>query len=259
MWFYDKILFYIKLLSSKEKELYLFLYQLLGFCPHNLQLYKQAFCHRSHAKKHPDEKNLDNERLEFLGDAILNAVVSDMLYKKFSKGKEGFLSNTRSKIVQRESLNRLADETGLIKQLKYSCPAHSHNCYMGGNAVEALIGAVYLDRGYTCCRSFIEQRLIKPHINVNSLARKVINFKSKLLEWCQKNKIEINYELISSKRDSEGCEIFCSSVIIGGIEREQGKGYTKKESQQEASRKILIKINNSEEFRNSLLSSAIQK
>ena len=237
----------------------MFLYQLLGFCPHNLQLYKQAFCHRSHAKKHPDEKNLDNERLEFLGDAILNAVVSDMLYKKFSKGKEGFLSNTRSKIVQRESLNRLADETGLIKQLKYSCPAHSHNCYMGGNAVEALIGAVYLDRGYSCCRSFIEQRLIKPHINVNSLARKVINFKSKLLEWCQKNKIEINYELISSKRDSEGCEIFCSSVIIGGIEREQGKGYTKKDSQQEASRKILIKINNSEEFRNSLLSSAIQK
>lgn len=130
---------------------------------------------------------------------------------------------------------------------------------MGGNAVEALIGAVYLDRGYSCCHSFIEQRLIKPHINVNSLARKVINFKSKLLEWCQKNKIEINYELISSKRDSEGCEIFCSSVIIGGIEREQGKGYTKKESQQEASRKILIKINNSEEFRNSLLSSAIQK
>ena len=106
MWFYDKILFYIKLLFVKEKELYSFLYRFLGFCPGNMRLYRQALCHRSEAANSTEGRSFNNERLEFLGDAVLNAVIADMLYREFRRGREGFLTNTRSKIVQRETLNR---------------------------------------------------------------------------------------------------------------------------------------------------------
>ena len=134
MWFYDKILFYIKLLFEKEKELYSFLYRFLGFCPGNMRLYRQALCHRSEAANSTEGRSFNNERLEFLGDAVLNAVIADMLYREFRRGREGFLTNTRSKIVQRETLNRIADESGLAGHVKFSRPAHVHNCFMGGNA-----------------------------------------------------------------------------------------------------------------------------
>ena len=166
--------------------------------------------------------------LEFLGDAVLNAVIADMLYREFRRGREGFLTNTRSKIVQRETLNRIADESGLAGHVKFSRPAHVHNCFMGGNALEAVIGAVYLDRGYGCCRRFIEQKIVKSYIDIYSLSKKVINFKSKLLEWCQKNRLDLTYALISTSYDSDGCTVFHSSVAVGGIDAGKGKGYTKK-------------------------------
>ena len=258
MWFYDKILFYIKLLFVKEKELYSFLYRFLGFCPGNMRLYRQALCHRSEAANSTEGRSFNNERLEFLGDAVLNAVIADMLYREFRRGREGFLTNTRSKIVQRETLNRIADESGLAGHVKFSRPAHVHNCFMGGNALEAVIGAVYLDRGYGCCRRFVEEKIVNSYIDICSLSRKVINFKSKLLEWCQKHKLELVYELVSTSTDSEGCTVFHSSVAVGGIEAGKGKGYTKKESQQEAAREALSRIGRSETFREKLLAMAAE-
>ena len=233
MWFYDKILFYIKLLFVKEKELYSFLYRFLGFCPGNMRLYRQALCHRSEAANSTEGRSFNNERLEFLGDAVLNAVIADMLYREFRRGREGFLTNTRSKIVQRETLNRIADESGLA-------------------------GAVYLDRGYGCCRRFIEQKIVKSYIDIYSLSKKVINFKSKLLEWCQKNRLDLTYALISTSYDSDGCTVFHSSVAVGGIDAGKGKGYTKKESQQEAAREALSRIGSSEAFREKLLATAAE-
>ena len=129
---------------------------------------------------------------------------------------------------------------------------------MGGNALEAVIGAVYLDRGYGCCRRFIEQKIVKSYIDIYSLSKKVINFKSKLLEWCQKNRLDLTYALISTSYDSDGCTVFHSSVAVGGIDAGKGKGYTKKESQQEAAREALSRIGSSEAFREKLLATAAE-
>ena len=188
---------------------------------------------------------LNNERLEFLGDAILDAVVADIVYKKFEGKREGFLTNTRSKIVQRETLNRLATEIGLDKLIKYSARQSSHNSYMCGNAFEALVGAIYLDRGYRACKYFMEHRIIGPYIDLEKISRKEVNFKSKLIEWSQKNRVEIVFELITQSHDQCFSPTFESEVLIEGIPAGRGSGYSKKESQQRAAHEAMGKIKNS--------------
>ena len=138
----------VRLLFRKDKESYLCFYRMLGFYPRNIRIYEQALLHKSSSVKSDKGRLLNNERLEFLGDAILDAVVGDIVYQKFDGKREGFLTNTRSKIVSRESLNRLAEQIGLLKLIKFNTRQAAHNSYMGGNAFEALVGAIYLDRGY---------------------------------------------------------------------------------------------------------------
>ena len=179
----------IRLLFRKDKESYLCFYRMLGFYPRNIEIYQQALLHRSSSIKEKG-RLLNNERLEFLGDAILDAIVADIVYKHFEGKREGFLTNTRSKIVQRETLNRVAVEIGLNKLIKYATKQSSHNSYMCGNAFEALIGAIYLDRGYRVCKKFMEERIIDRYLNLEKISRKEVNFKSKLIEWSQKNKFE---------------------------------------------------------------------
>ena len=137
----------IRLFFRKDKEPYLCFYRMLGFYPRNIEIYQQALLHKSSSVKEKG-RLLNNERLEFLGDAILDAVVADIVYKKFEGKREGFLTNTRSKIVQRETLNQVAVQIGLDKLIKFTTRQSSHNSYMSGNAFEALVGAIYLDRGY---------------------------------------------------------------------------------------------------------------
>ena len=187
----------IRLLFRKDKESYFRFYKMLGFYPRNISIYEQALLHKSSSIKSEQGRLLNNERLEFLGDAILDAVVADIVYKKFEGKREGFLTNTRSKIVQRETLNRLAIEIGLDKLIKYSARQSSHNSYMCGNAFEALVGAIYLDRGYRACKHFMEHRIIGPYINLEKISRKEVNFKSKLIEWSQKNRVELTFEPVS--------------------------------------------------------------
>ena len=170
-----------------NKEPYSSLYKILGFYPDNIHLYEQAFLHKSSSVESGDGRWLNNERLEFLGDAVLDAVVADIVYKHFQNKREGFLTNTRSKIVQRETMNRVAVELGLDKMVVYSAKLSSHNNHMYGNALEALIGAIYLDQGYEVCYNFIQNVLIKKHVNLETIARKEVNFKSSLIEWSQKN------------------------------------------------------------------------
>ena len=184
----------IRLLFRKNRESYLCFYRILGFYPRNIEIYEQALLHKSSSVKSDKGRLLNNERLEFLGDAILDAVVADIVYKEFEGKKEGFLTNTRSKIVQRDTLNKLAVEIGLDKLIKSSTRSSSHNSYMCGNAFEAFIGAIYIDRGYEACKVFMEEKIIKPYIDLDKVARKEVNFKSKLIEWSQKNKISISYE-----------------------------------------------------------------
>lgn len=232
----------IRLLFRKDKEPYLCFYKMLGFYPRNIEIYQQALLHKSSSIKAGKGRLLNNERLEFLGDAILDAIVADIVYKKFEGKREGFLTNTRSKIVQRETLNRVAVEIGLDKLIKYTTRQSSHNSYMCGNAFEALIGAIYLDRGYRACKKFMEERIINQYLNLEKISRKEVNFKSKLIEWSQKNKFCVEFNLIGQSLDSDQNPTFETQITVENIPAGTGKGYSKKESQQEAAHATLTKI-----------------
>ncbi len=244
---FSNILDKIRLLFRKDKESYLCFYKMLGFYPRNIEIYQQALLHKSSSVK-AKGRLLNNERLEFLGDAILDAVVADIVYKRFEGKREGFLTNTRSKIVQRETLNRIAVQIGLDKLIKYTTRQSSHNSYMCGNAFEALVGAIYLDRGYETCKFFMEERIIKPYLNLDKLSRKEINFKSKLIEWGQKNRFLIEFNLLEQSVDEQQNPVFETQVMVENIPAGQGRGYSKKESQQEAAHETLNKIKNDPQF-----------
>ncbi|WP_300227597.1 ribonuclease III [uncultured Bacteroides sp.] len=231
----------IRLFFRKEKEPYFRFYKILGFYPHNIEIYQQALLHKSSSVK-TQGRLVNNERLEFLGDAILDAVVADIVYKKFEGKREGFLTNTRSKIVQRETLNNIAIKIGLDKLIKYSSKQSSHNSYMSGNAFEALVGAIYLDRGYKACMKFMEERIIGQYINLDKISRKEVNFKSKLIEWSQKNKFEIEFRLIGQSLDESQNPVFETQILVENIAGGSGKGYSKKESQQEAAHTTMTMI-----------------
>ena len=239
----------IRLLFRKDKESYFCFYKILGFYPRNIQLYQQALLHKSTSIRSEKGRPLNNERLEFLGDAILDAIVGDIVYKHFEGRREGFLTNTRSKIVQRETLNKLAVEIGLDKLVKYSTRSSSHNSYMYGNAFEAFIGAIYLDQGYERCKRFMEEKIFKNYIDLDKMSRKEVNFKSKLIEWSQKSKDEVSFELIEQFLDEDYNPMFHTEIRIEGISAGKGTGYSKKESQQNAAQAALKKIKNDASFK----------
>ena len=238
----------IRLPFRKEKELYLSLHQIIGVYPHNISYYKLALMHKSVARRNEKGRPVNNERLEFLGDAILDAIVGDIVYQHFPGKREGFLTNTRSKIVQRETLNKLAQEMGINQLILSSGHSYSHNSYLGGNAFEALVGALYLDRGYNACMKFMEQRILSQLINIDKVAYKEMNFKSKLIEWSQKNRVKLEYKLLEQKKDEHGSPVFRFQVLIEGLEGGIGSGFSKKESQQLASKLTLQRLRREPQF-----------
>src|SRR5574344_1253649 len=238
----------IKLPFRKEKELYSSLYSIIGFYPHDIQLYKLALMHKSIAKRNEKGKPINNERLEFLGDAILDAIVGDIVYRHFEGKREGFLTNTRSKIVQRDTLNKLAQEMGIVRLIMSSGHSSSHNSYMGGNAFEALVGAIYLDRGYDACMHFMQNRILAQLINIDKVAYKEVNFKSKLIEWSQKNRVNVEFKMLEQTKDENGSPVFNYQVVIEGRDGSEGKGFSKKESQQLASKLTLDRLRKEPQF-----------
>lgn len=238
----------IRLLFRKDKESYLCFYRLTGFYPGNIEVYRQALLHKSSSVRNEKGYLMNNECLEFLGDAILDAVVADIVYRHFEGKREGFLTNTRSKIVQREMLNHIAVQIGLDKLVKYTTRLSSHNSYMGGNAFEALIGAIYLDHGYGACKKFMEERIIGHYLDLDKLSRKEVNFKSKLIEWGQKNRFRIVFNLVNQSVDDELNPVFNTQVLVEDIPAGSGTGYSKKESQQEAAHEALRKIKTDPQF-----------
>lgn len=234
----------IRLPFRNDRQLYRSFYNILGFYPRNIELYKQALTHRSVNHKNSEGKKYNNERLEYLGDAILGAVVGDILYRHFPGKKEGFLTNVRSRVVQRETLGRLADDMGLTELIQSNLMGKTHNSYMAGNAFEALIGAVYLDRGYEFCVKFVNERILGKYINLEKIASKESNFKSRFLELCQKYRFEATFELLKETREEETLSpLFLSRITILGIECGRGKGYSKKESHQMAAKEALARLN----------------
>ena len=238
----------IKLSFRKDKELYLSLYEILGFYPHDISYYKLALMHKSIMRRNAKGKPVNNERLEFLGDAALDAVVGDIVYQHFPGKREGFLTNTRSKLVQRDTLNKLAQEMGINQLILSNGHSSSHNSYMGGNAFEALVGAVYLDRGYNACMYFMQKRILAQMINIDKVAYKEVNFKSKLIEWSQKNRVNLEFVLLDQQKDNNGSPVFTYQVEIEGVKGCVGKGYSKKESQQVASKDTLDQLRKKPQF-----------
>ena len=251
----------IRLLKHRGKEPYLSIYKMIGFYPDNIRYYKQAFLHKSSSMNVESEEGMDrnNERLEFLGDAVLSAIVADIVYEHFRGKSEGFLTNTRSKIVSRESMNWMAKELGIDHLLRYSINHpfnESHNSNMLGNALEALIGAIYLDQGFKACYKFINDVLIKKYIDIDKLSEKEVNFKSNLIEWAQKNKLEISFDVIESFMDEQGNPVFQTAVTLAGTAEKIGIGigYSKKESQQHAAQMAMKKIRTDRAFQQYIIS-----
>ena len=238
----------IKLPFRKEKELFSSLYEILGFYPRNIEYYKMALMHKSIRKRTDKGKPLNNERLEFLGDAILDAAVGYIVYRHYEGKREGFLTNTRSKLVSRETLGKLATEMRLSNLLISAGHSTSHNSYVEGNAFEALVGAIYLDRGYEACLWFFENQVLGKFIDIDKVAFKEVNFKSKLLEWSQKNRVRLEYKLTKQKKDENGSPVFTYMVLIEGVNGECGSGYSKKEAQQKASKDTLQRLKREPQF-----------
>ena len=243
----------IRLFFQPKKESYFALKQILGFSPRHVEYYRVALLHKSSARNGFKGAFENNERLEFLGDAILDAVIAEIVFKHFPEEDEGFLTNTRSKIVKRESLDRIAYELGLNRLITSSTRHHSPNSHILGNALEAFIGAVYLDQGYDKTKEFIERKIIKPYINIDNVAGEEVNFKSKLLEWCQKYKVELAYRISEKSGENSRNSTFESLVLLNGIVAGSGTGHSKKDSQQQASKSAVEKLHSDKTFRQEVL------
>ena len=250
----QNILRKIRLLSNARKEPYFLFSKVLGFYPDKIDYYQLAVRHKSVSILTDDGHNLSNERLEFLGDAVLNSVVTDILYHRYENQREGFLTNTRSKIVKRDSLNILAVEIGLDKLVKVTKYVNTHtNNNIYGNALEALMGAIYLDYGYRKCKKFVEQRLIRTFIDLDRVAENEVNFKSKLIEWCQKNRLEPQFILMEELLSKENKHVFQTRLIINDKIICEASGASKKESQQLVSKIACEQIRDNPGFLTELL------
>lgn len=231
----------IRLFPFRGRKPYFLLYKTLGFHPGNSNLYWQALRHKSIVGENKSNQLESNERLEFLGDAILNAVITDILFEKYQTEREGFLTDLRSNIVKREQLNLLAIKIGLPQIIVFNKHVMqqkaSANIY--GNALEALIGAIYIDKGYIKTRSYILSELVNKHIDIESLALNNLNYKSKLIEWGQKNQLTIRFELVEQTLHNNNYS-FCSEVYINNQKIALGNGKTKRESQQDAAKQAWI-------------------
>ena len=225
---------------SKDKDLAKKLRSVLGYTPRRLSLYKLAFYHKS-MNDAKTQNNQHNERLEYLGDALLSTIVAEYLFKKYPNRDEGFLTKMRSKIVKRTTLNQLANEMGLdIILSAYSQGRMSKS--MMGNAFEALVGAIYLEKGFKNTRDYIINEVLLKHLDIHELESMDDNFKSQLLEWGQKNSINVDYRLVSKYKQDKR-DRFKVAVIVGGDEVANADDFNKKSAEQMASSLALKKLN----------------
>ncbi|TAH01190.1 MAG: ribonuclease III [Sphingobacteriales bacterium] len=228
-----------KLHLSPERKYVKALKNILGFVPGNLSLYRLAFRHKSRSVTIKKGTKSSNERLEFLGDAILGAVIAEILFKMYPYKEEGFLTEMRSKIVSRVSLNQLAKKLGFDSLIEFdnkTINITAKHSSLLGDAFESLIGAVYLDKGYNFTKNFLEQRIVKPHIDILTLEQTETNFKSKLIEWCQRHGKDILFELITNA-EGENVKLFTVQVLVDGEIISQAVDYNKKNAEKLAAEK----------------------
>ncbi len=223
----------------KDKDFAKRISNIVGFTPANLPIFKLAFYHKSSSSDKSSPLH-SNERLEFLGDAILSTVVAEYLFKKYPNGTEGFLTKMRSKIVKRRTLNQIADDMGLDVILReYNDTRLSDS--MKGNALEALVGAIYLEKGYNATKQIVIGRILRNHIDIHELEKRDDNYKSQLLEWCQKTGRDVDYRL-KQKYKFDKRDRFRIAVAVNGEEVAEAEAFSKKSAEQHASQQALKKL-----------------
>lgn len=231
--FFRKI---IKGYSKEDLQLYYELKKKLNFSPGKINLYKKAFTHRSVQITDSKGIPINYERLEFLGDSILDAVISDYLYKKAPKGKEGYLTQIRSKIVSRDHLNELGKDLNLIRFVKSKITPSQVGDNIHGNIFEALLGAIYLDKGYKGCQKFIYQNVIVPYVDIEKLEGKITSYKGLIIEWCQKQKKKYKFNTYEDS-GNELVKHFSVKISIDGEQVAKGRATSKKKAEEQASKR----------------------
>lgn len=210
--------------------------QILGFKPLHIEFYQKAFTHRSSNKVDTTGNPINYERLEFLGDAMLSSVIAAHLFKEVPAGDEGYLTKMRSKIVSREHLNELGRDLNLIKFIESKVPVAHFGENIHGNVFEALVGAIYLDQGYTYCEKFIQKRVVVPYVDISRLEGKVISYKSLLIEWCQKEKKTFHYDVYEDNGIS-GERLFGVKLSIDNKIVAKARAASKKKAEEKASQR----------------------
>lgn len=210
--------------------------KILGFEPVNIDYYKKAFTHRSSNKLDVSGNPMNYERLEFLGDAMLSAVIAAYLFSKAPAGDEGYLTKMRSKIVSREHLNELGRDLNLVRFIESKIPLSHFGENIHGNIFEALVGAIYLDRGYRYCEKFINKRVIDPYVDIAKLEGKVISYKSLLIEWCQKEKKQFHYDVFEDN-GIDGQRFYGVKLSIDGKVIARARATSKKKAEEKASQR----------------------
>ena len=231
-----RLLFFIRK-SREDKNLSQKLKNILGFTPKNLGIYKNSLRHSS-ASYSCNGEILNNERLEFIGDSIISAIVSDILYKRFPRANEGKLSILRAAIVNRTSLNKVGSKIGLDQLMTFKSTDHSSMKNMTGNSFEALVGAVYYDRGFKYCIKFIA-KIIDEQYDLKNLIKQNADHKSKLLQIMQKHKIDIEIFTFENCEANEKIQHFHCEICLNNLFIAEGKGWSKKEAEQNASHKAI--------------------
>jgi ribonuclease-3 len=226
---------------SKEKKLYQAIKNIFGFYPRNIFLYRLAFLHKSAGEETLHGIRISNERLEFLGDAILDAITADYLFKTFPTRDEGFLTEMRSKLVSRVQLNKLSQKLGLEKLVKLD--SSSSNTYRSfqGDAFEAIIGAMYLDRGYEFTRHIILERIIRHYFDINELVNQEVNFKSRMIEWSQKEKKQLNFQVVEETGNGYRKQ-YIIELLVDNQPVARGQDYSIKGAEQNAAEKAWAKL-----------------
>ena len=227
--------------SKEDGNFFLGITKILGFKPKNIEIFKKAFLHRSANRKDKDGIPMNYERLEFLGDSMLGTIISRHLYNEVPEGDEGYLTKMRSKIVSREHLNELGKDLDLIRYVESRIPKSHFGENIHGNVFEALVGAIYLDRGYKYCEKFINEQVIGPYVNIEQLEGKVISYKSLVIEWCQKKKKTFNYNVYEDT-GNDSLKHFAVKLSIGENVIAKARATSKKKAEERASKRAYFAL-----------------
>ncbi len=226
---------------AKGGDFFIALKSILGFAPRDIEIYQRAFTHCSLQETDAEGNPLNYERLEFLGDAMLGSVVAAYLFQEVPDADEGYLTKMRAKIVSRKSLNQLGKDFNLIQFMKADCHQEQFGDNVHGNLVEALVGAIYEDRGFTFCEQFIHNKIIADYINLSQLEEQIVSYKSYLIEWCQKEKKNFSFDDCEDTGKEE-VKHFVSRLSISGKLVAKARSTSKKKAEEKAARRAYFAL-----------------